>query len=114
MSERRGIPRSTITSFKKHVERGSLENITRRGRKSTVSTRDYRKLERLVKSHRRNNSKDNTDSFNENRERPVSKRTVQLYLHKNGFVRRVSKKKLVTREVNKKKNALPGAVRTEN
>lgn len=103
MSERRGIPRSTITSFKKHVERGSLENITRRGRKSTVSTRDYRKLERLVKSHRRNNSKDNTDSFNENRERPVSKRTVQLYLHKNGFVRRVSKKKLVTREVNKKK-----------
>lgn len=33
----------------------------------------------------------------------MSKRTVQLYLHKNGFVRRVSKKKLVIIGVNKKK-----------
>lgn len=38
---------------------------------------------------------------------------VVMYLHKNGFVRRVSKKKLVIREVNRK-NALPGAVRREN
>lgn len=63
-SETLGIPRSTITSFKKRVEQ---ENIPRRGRKSTVLTRDYWKLERLVKTHRRENLKDITKSFNENR-----------------------------------------------
>lgn len=79
VSETLGIPRSTITSFKKRVElRGSLENIPRRVRKSTVSTRDYRKLERLVKSYRRDNFKDITDNFNENSERPESKRIVQF------------------------------------
>lgn len=90
------IPRSTITSIKRRVElQGSMENFPIQGRKSIVSTRDYQKLEGLVKSHRRENLKDITDSFNENRERSVSKWTVQLYLHKNGFVRRVSEKKLV-------------------
>lgn len=90
------IPRSTITCFKKRVERqSSMENIPIQGRKSIVSTRDYQKLEGLVKSHRRENLKDITDSFNENRERSVSKWTAQLYLHNNGFVRRVSEKKLV-------------------
>lgn len=33
----------------------------------------------------------------------MSKLTVQLYLQKNGFVRRLSEKKLVIREVNRKK-----------
>lgn len=104
VSETFGIPRSTISSLKKRVERrGSIENIPRRGRKSTMTSRDYRKLERLVKTYRRESLKDITDQFNENRERPVSKRTVQLHLHKNGFVRRVAKKKLVIREVNRKK-----------
>lgn len=34
----------TISSFKKREERrGAIENIPRRGRKSTVTPRDYRK-----------------------------------------------------------------------
>lgn len=38
VSETFGIPRSTISSLKKRVERrGSIENIPRRGRKSTLS-----------------------------------------------------------------------------
>lgn len=77
-------------------------NIPKQGRKSIVSTLDYRKLERLVKQHRHENLNEITDSFNKNRERPVYKQTVQLYLHKNGFVRQVSEKKLVIREVNRK------------
>lgn len=94
VSETFGKPRSTISSFKKRVEqRGYIENIARRGRKSTVTSRNYR----------RESLKDITDQFNENRERLVSKRTVQLHLHKNGFVRRVAKTKLVIREVNRKK-----------
>lgn len=89
------IPRSTITSIKRRVElQGSMENIPIQGRKSIVSTRDYQKLEGLVKSHRRENLKDITDSFNENRERSVSKWTVQLYLHKNGLLDGYQKRNL--------------------
>lgn len=48
VSETLGIPKLTITCFKKGVElRVSLENIPRRNNKSTVSTLDYQKLERL-------------------------------------------------------------------
>ena len=68
-----------------------------------MTTRDYRKLERLVKTNRRESLQDITDMFNENRQQPMSKRTVQLYIHKNGFVRRVARNKVVIREVNRKK-----------
>lgn len=62
VSETFGIPRSTISSLKKRVERrGSIENIPRRGRKSTMTSRDYRILERLVKTHRRESLKDITN-----------------------------------------------------
>ena len=104
VSETLGVNRSTIGSFKKRVERrGSTENIPRRGRTPSVTARDYRKLERLVKTNRRESLQDITDRFNENRQQPISKRTVQLHQHKNGFVRRVAKKKVVIREVNRKK-----------
>ncbi|XP_062600651.1 uncharacterized protein LOC134262292 [Saccostrea cucullata] len=104
VSETLDVSRTTIASFKKRVERrGFIENIPRRGRKPVVTARDYRKLERLVKTHRRESLQDITDKFNENKERPISKRTVQLHLHKHGFVRRVAKKKLVIREVNRRK-----------
>ena len=98
-----GVTRSTIGIFKKRVERrGSTENIPRPGRTPSVTARDYRKLERLVKTNRRESLQDITDRFNENRQQK-DKRTVQLHLHKNGFVRRVAKKKVVIREVNRKK-----------
>lgn len=42
LSESFGIPESTISCFKKRVEReGSVENICRRGWKSAVTSRDY-------------------------------------------------------------------------
>ena len=44
-----------------------------------------------------------TNKFNENIDQPVAKRTVQLHLHKHGFSRRVSKKKVVGKESNRKK-----------
>lgn len=99
MSETFGISRTTISSLKKRVERRcSIENISRRGRKYIVTSRDYQKLERLVKTHRRILRTNLMKT-----EQPVSKRTMQLHLHKNGFVRRVAKKKLVIRENNRKK-----------
>ena len=75
------IPRSTVGSLKKHIEhRGSIENIPQGGRTPSVTARDYRKLERLVKVNRRGNLQDITSKFNENRERPISKRTLQFHL----------------------------------
>ena len=60
VSETLGVTRSTIGSFKKRVERrGSTENIPRRGRTPSVTARDYRKLERLVKTNRRESLQDN-------------------------------------------------------
>ncbi|XP_062569344.1 uncharacterized protein LOC134231397 [Saccostrea cucullata] len=99
-----GVSHSTIGSLKKRFEeRGSVENIPRSGRQPTVTERDYRCLERLVKVNRRDSLTEITNKFNENRNIPVSKRTLQLHLHKHGFTRRVSKKKLVIREINRRK-----------
>ncbi|XP_060565907.1 uncharacterized protein LOC132724940 [Ruditapes philippinarum] len=93
-----------VGSLKKRIEhRDSIENIPRSSRKPTVTAREYRRLERLVKSNRRDSLQDITTKFNENRDRPLAKRTLQFHLHKHGFRRRVARKKLTIREVNRRK-----------
>ena len=68
-----------------------------------MTDRDYRKLERLLKANRRDSLSDITSKFNELRDRRVSKRTVQYHLNKHGFNRKVSRKRVMIREVNRKK-----------
>lgn len=98
------IPKSTIGDVRKRIQaRGSTDSLKRSGRKGFVSARDYRKLERLVKTNRRDSLSDITSKFNEGRDRPVSKRTVQFHLHKHEYTRRVAQKKVTVREVNRKK-----------
>ena len=77
------------TIVKSFLQRGSVENKARSGRPKVVTNRDYRKLERLVKVNRRYSLSDITSIFNDARDRRVSKRTVQHYLNKHGFSRRV-------------------------
>ena len=102
VSEILGIPPSTISSVKKRTEeRGSVENI--RTRPPNLSDRHYRRLERLVKTNRRESLIEITNKFHENIDQPVAKHAAQLHLHKHGFSRRVSKKKVVLKESNKKK-----------
>ena len=68
------IPKSTIGDLKKKIcLSGSVENIKRGGRHPRVTERDYRQLERLVKTNRRDSLADITHKFNENRDVPVSK-----------------------------------------
>lgn len=81
----------------------SAENIKRRGWPSSVTRRDYRKLERLVKSNRRDSLTYITKTFNGHWEVPISKRTVQFHLYRHNYTRCVRKKKLVVREVNCRK-----------
>lgn len=98
------IPRTTVSSFiHRFLQRGTVENMERKGRPKLVTPRDYRKLERIVKTNRRDTLADITTKFNENREKPVAKRTLQFHLHRNEFKRRVLRKKMVVKEVNRKK-----------
>ena len=99
-----GKPYMTVhDTVKRNQLRGNVENTPREGRPKKVTVRDYRALERSVKSNRRNTLSDITATFNENRDNNVSKRTVQRHLHKNGYHRRVMRKKLVIKQVNRTK-----------
>ena len=91
---------------KRYLQSGSVENKTRSGRPKVVTDRDYRKLERLVKVNRRDSLNDITSKFNGVRDRRVSKRTVQHHLNKHGFNKRLSRKRVVIREVNRKKEVV--------
>lgn len=56
------MSRTAIASFKKRVKRrGSIQNIPRRGKKPIVPARDYRQLERPVKTNRRESVQGITD-----------------------------------------------------
>lgn len=97
-------PHSTISSvLKKFKSSGSVENLQRSGRPLSVTDRDYRHLERTVKCNRRASLADITSKFNEGRAAPVCKRTVQNHLHKHGFSKRVSKKRVIVSKVNRAK-----------
>ena len=68
-----------------------------------MSKRGKRHLERIVKSNRRNSFQAICHEFNEGKKQILSKRTIQRKLHESGFKKRSMKKKLIVREVNKKK-----------
>ena len=91
---------------KRFLQSGSMESKARSGRPKVVTDLEYRKLERLVKVNRRDSLSAITSKFNEARDRRVSKRTVQHHLNKQGFNRRVSRKRVMIREVNRKKEAV--------
>lgn len=104
ISEMLKIPKSTVIDIcKRFSDTGSLENKPRSGRPPKIKPRDYRKLERIVKTNRRCSLSDITAKFNEERPEPVSRRTIQHNLHKNNYRRSVAKKKLVIKEINRKK-----------
>jgi len=75
----------------------------RSGRPKVVTDRDYRQLERLVKVNRRYSLCDITSSCDEKRNKKVSRRTVQYLVGKYGFNRRVARKRVIVKCVNRKK-----------
>ena len=99
------IPRGTVSDVVvRFKRRGSVENKLHTGPHRLLEERETRGLIRLVRSDRKTPLKDVTTRFNENRETQVSKRTVQRSLYQEGYNRRVAKKKVRIREVNRKKN----------
>ena len=98
------LPYMTVSNIdKRFLCSGSTENKPRSGRPKVVTDRDYSQLERLFKVNRRDSLSDITPSFNENRNKKVSRLTVQYLLGKHGFHRRVARKRVIVKSVNRKK-----------
>ena len=98
------IPRTTITSvLSKYRRTGTVETLTRSGRKRSFTNRDWNDLKRLVKSNRRLTLQDITAKLNECKTKTFSQKTVQRVLHSEGYKRRLAKKEMVVRESNPKK-----------
>ena len=94
----------TITSvLSKYGRTGTVETMTRSGRKRSFTNRDWNDLKRLVKSNRRLTLQDITAKLNECKTKTFSHKTVQRLLHSEGYERRLAKKKMVVREANRKK-----------
>ena len=104
LSRMLNIPRTTITSvLSKYRRTGTVETLTRSGRKRSFTNRDRNALKRLVTSNRRLTVQDITAKLNECKTKTFSQKTVQRLLHSEGCKRRLAKKKMVVREANRKK-----------
>ena len=96
-------PRTTITSVLSKCRRtGTVETLTRSGRKRSFTNRDRNVLKRLVKSNRRLTLQDITAKLNECKTNIFSQKTVQRVFYSEGYKRRLAKKKMVVREANRK------------
>ena len=104
LSRMLNIPRTTLTSVLSNYRRtGTVETLKRSGRKRSFTNRDRNALKRLVKSNRWLTLQDITANPNECKTKTFSQKTVQRVLHLKGCKRRLVKKKMVVREVNRKK-----------
>ena len=98
------IPRTTITRvLSKYRMTGTVETLTRSGKKRSFTNRERNALKRLVKSNRRLTLQDITAKLNEYKTKTFSQKTVQRVLHSEGYKRRLAKKKMMVREANRKK-----------
>ena len=89
--------------MKKYNSTGNVENIPRVGRPRKVTQRGEVRLLRTMKKNCGNVLRKITNDFSEGDVVRVPPKTIQRYLHKNKIFRRVVRKKMVVREVNKKK-----------
>ena len=104
LSRMLNIPRTTITSvLSKYRRTGTVETLTRSGRKRSFTNRDRNALKRLVKSNRWLTVQHVTAKLNECKTKTFSQKTMQRVFHSEGYKRRLAKKKMVVREANRKK-----------
>ena len=93
LSRMLNIARTTITSVLSNYRRtGTVETLTRSGRKRSFTNRDRSALKRLVKSNRRLTVQDITTKLNECKTKTFSQKTVQRVLHSEGHKKNFSEK----------------------
>lgn len=99
-----GRPLSTVHTFlKRHGTTKDVENKPRSGRPKKCSAQDERQIFRMVKMNRRQSLTELTNVRNEIGPGTVSESTVKRILNRDGYRRRLVKKKMRVREVNKTK-----------
>ena len=104
LSRMLNIPRTTLLSvLSKYRRTGTVETLTRSGRKRSFTNRDRNALKRLVKSNRRLTLQDITAKLKECKTKALSQKTMQRVLHWDRYKRRLAKKKMVVQEANRKK-----------
>lgn len=90
-----GVSRSTVsrvmTAFENEGKTSSGKHNS--GRKPTLSERDRRALQRIVRADRRTTAPKITAELNDHLESPVSSKTVRRELHKCGFYGRAAIRK---------------------
>ena len=97
------IPRRAITSVvSKYRRTGTVETLTRSGRKKSFTNRDRNALKRLVKSNRRLTLQNITAKLNECKTKTFSEKTLHRVLPSEGYKRTLAKRKMVVREANRK------------
>ena len=80
------VPKSHVIDVcRKFSDTGSVENKPRSGGPKKIKPRDYRQLERIVKTNRQSLLSDITTKFNEGRPDSVSRRTIKYNLHKHNY-----------------------------
>ena len=103
ISRRLNIPRTTITGvIKRFRRRVNVQNIQRLSAPSKLSRCNTRGILRSVKINRKRSLSDITAVFNHSKDSTVSKRTIQRKLYSEGYHRRVVRKRIRIREVNRK------------
>ena len=86
--------RTTITSvLSKYRRTGTVETLTRSGKKMSFTNKDRNALKRLVESNRRLTFQDFAAKLNECKTKTFRQKTVQSVLHSEGYKRRLAKKK---------------------
>lgn len=104
ISQITGKPISTICSFlKRRKSTGTSENKARTGRPKKCSEQGERRIFRQVKKNRRQSLRELTNELNENGQFAVSESTVKRILNREGYRRRLVKKKMRIRNENKVK-----------
>jgi transposase len=101
------VPRTTISSIlKKFEEEGTVETKPRSGRRVLFTARDTTAAVRLVKKERKATLADITAKLNQEKDQTFCQKTVVRKLHQEGYRRRLAKKKMVVRLVNKRKRVV--------
>lgn len=97
------VSKSTVCCIiRRYQHRGNVENRRRSGRPNSLTVRSQHALIRQVKKNRSKPLSEVTCEFNQFRDQPVSRRTVQRVLYKAGYHRRVVRKKIRIRYQNKR------------
>ena len=87
----RGTVSKVMATYEKEGKTSSAKH--KLGRSSSLSERDRRTLNCIVRKDHKTTASKITAELNEHRERPVSTKTFRRELHKSGFYRKAAMKK---------------------